>query len=93
MQLFTRNILVQAFKLPLWGQVADEVPPAWLVRRLQSGELSINRLGGLTMNIQWGVQSCAAGDFVLLTEDDQIQFATPDEFEKLEPVEQLQQAA
>jgi hypothetical protein len=89
-QLFTRNILVQAFKLPLWGQVADEVPPAWLVRRLQSGELAINRLGGLTMK---GVQSCAAGDFVLLNEDDQIQFATPDEFEKLEPVEQLQQAA
>jgi hypothetical protein len=92
-QLFHRNILVQAFKLPLWGQVADEIPPAWLVRRLQSGELTINRLGGVTMNTQWGVQSCAAGDILLLTEDDQIQFVTPDEFEKLVPVEELQKAA
>ena len=74
-QISYRNILVQAFKLPLWGQVADEVLPQWLVRRLQSGELTVNSLGGLTM----GAMSCAAGDLVILTADDKIEFAAPDE--------------
>ncbi|WP_315729812.1 hypothetical protein [Bradyrhizobium sp. SZCCHNRI2010] len=93
MKLFHRNILVQAFKLPLWGRQADEIPPQWLVRRLQNGDLKVNALGGLTMSTPWGVQSCAAGDVVLLTEDDGIQFAKPDEFEKFEPVTELQIAA
>ncbi|WP_315740119.1 MULTISPECIES: hypothetical protein [unclassified Bradyrhizobium] len=93
MNLFHRKILVQAFKLPLWGQAAEEVAPQWLVSRLQSGELKVNSLGGLTMSSAWGVQSCAAGDVVLLTEDDTIQFAKPEEFDKLEPVKELQIAA
>lgn len=92
-QLFQRNILVQAFKLPLWGQVADETPPQWLVRRIQSGELVLNHLGGFTMSTPWGVQSCAAGDIVLLTDEDKIQFVKPDEFVTYEPVKELQIAA
>lgn len=87
MQLFQRKILVQAFRMPLWGQVADEIPPQWLVRRLQAGELVVNGLGGLTMRNDWGSQACAAGDVVILTEDDTIQFAKPEEFYKFERVE------
>jgi len=83
-QLFERKSLVQAFKLPLWGTAADETPPQWLIRRLQSGEFAINSLGGITMANQWGHQQCAAGDFVLLTDDDTIQFATPEQFAKFE---------
>ncbi|BAR61967.1 hypothetical protein ACFLEY_22570 [Bradyrhizobium sp. YCK136] len=79
-RLFERKTLVQAFKLPLWGQFAEEVPPAWLVKRLQSGELTMNSLGGITMANRWGHQQCAAGDVVLLTEHDTIEFSTPEEF-------------
>jgi hypothetical protein len=94
-KLFQRKILVQAFQLPLWGQRADEIPPQWLVRRLQSGDLEINSLGGLTMSAPWGVQSCAAGDIVLLTDDDTIQFAKPEDLAKFEVVtgDQLLKAA
>ncbi|SHH06064.1 hypothetical protein [Bradyrhizobium erythrophlei] len=95
MKLFQRKILVQAFQLPLWGQSADEIPPQWLVRRLQSGDLEVNRLGGLTMATPFGVQSCAAGDIVLLTDDDTIQFAKPEDLAKFEVVtgDQLLKAA
>jgi hypothetical protein len=85
-QLFERRTLARAFRLPLWGQAADEVPPQWFIRRLQSGEFAINSLGGVTMANQWGHQQCAAGDFVLLTDEDAIQFATPEQFVAFEPV-------
>jgi hypothetical protein len=94
-QLFTRRSLAEAFQLPLWGQAAAEVPPHWLVSRLQTGDLEINRLGGLTMNTPWGVQQCAAGDFVLLFADNSIGFEKPETFEQtFEPVttEQLRAA-
>ncbi|WP_316196580.1 hypothetical protein [Bradyrhizobium sp. SZCCHNS3053] len=94
MQLFLRKSLVQAFRLPLWGQAADEVPPHWLVSRLLTGEIEINRLGGLTMNTNFGVQQCAAGDVVVLFADDSIGFEKPERFEsKFEPVEEQQLAA
>jgi hypothetical protein len=83
-RLFERNYLVQAFKLPLWGQIADETPPKWLVERLQSGEFVMNSLGGVTIVNRWGHQQCAAGDVVLLTEQGAIEFATAEEFEQLE---------
>ncbi|MEH2517476.1 hypothetical protein V1279_003049 [Bradyrhizobium sp. AZCC 1610] len=86
MRLFERKNLVQAFRLPLWGQASDETPPHWLVKRLQSGELVINSLGGVTMTNRWGHQQCAAGDFILLTDRDAIEFATPEEFEQLEEI-------
>jgi hypothetical protein len=85
-KLFQRNILVRAFRLPLWGHQSDETPPQWLIRRMQTGELAMNSLGGFTMTTPFGLQSCAGGDVVILTEDDVIQFARPDEFEKFEPV-------
>jgi hypothetical protein len=94
-KLFTRRSLAEAFRLPLWGQVADEVPPHWLVSRLQTGELEINRLGGLTMQTPFGVQQCAAGDIVLLFADNSIGFEKPEKFEQdFEPVtpEQLRAA-
>ncbi|WP_156928809.1 hypothetical protein [Bradyrhizobium sp. th.b2] len=87
MKLFTRRSLAEAFHLPLWGQVATELPPHWLVSRLQTGELEINRLGGLTMQTPFGVMQCAAGDIVLLFADNSIGFEKPDTFEKnFEPV-------
>ncbi|MGX9944875.1 hypothetical protein ACTG4Q_20640 [Bradyrhizobium denitrificans] len=94
MQLFLRKSLVQAFKIPLWGQVADETPPNWLVSRLQAGEIEINRLGGLTLNTPFGVQQCAAGDIVILFADSSIGFEKPETFERdFEPVKELQLAA
>ena len=95
MKLFTRRSLAEAFRLPLWGRVAEEVPPHWLVSRLQSGELEVNRLGGLTMQTPFGVQQCAAGDFILLFADNSIGFEKPEKFEMdFEPVttEQLRAA-
>ena len=82
MQLFLRKSLVQAFRLPLWGQPADETPPQWLVSRIQSGELEMNSLGGLTMATPWGVQSCAAGDIVVFFADNSIGFEKPETFER-----------
>lgn len=84
MRLFERKTLVQAFKLPLWGSVAEEAPPQWLVQRLQSGDLVINGLGGVTMTNRWGHQQCSAGDVVLLTEHDTIEFVAAEEFEMFE---------
>jgi hypothetical protein len=93
-QLFLSKSLVQAFKIPLWGQTADETPPQWLVSRLQSGELEINRLGGLTFHTPFGVQQCAAGDVVVFYADNSIGFEKPETFERdFEPVQDLQQAA
>jgi len=80
-QLFSRKSLVQAFRMPLWGQIADETPPQWLVRRLQTGELEMNRLGGLTMQTPWGMQQCAAGDVIVLFQDNSIGFEKPEKFE------------
>lgn len=95
MKLFTRRSLAEAFRLPLWGQVAEEVPPHWLVSRMQTGELEINRLGGLTMQTPFGVMQCAAGDIVILFADNSIGFEKPEKFEKdFQPVtpEQLRAA-
>jgi hypothetical protein len=85
-QLFERNTIFHAFRLPLWGRPADETPPQWFVHRLQSGDFGINSLGGVTIRNRWGTQSCAAGDIVLLTNEDTIEFITPEEFDKLEPI-------
>ena len=94
MQLFLRKSLVQAFRLPLWGQAADEAPPHWLVSRLQTGEIEINRLGGLTMNTAFGIQQCAAGDIVVLFADGAIGFERPEKFESdFEPIRELPLAA
>ncbi|WP_316207403.1 hypothetical protein [Bradyrhizobium sp. SZCCHNR3118] len=94
MKLFERISLVQAFRLPLWGKAADETPPTWLVSRIQSGELEMNSLGGLTMATHWGVQSCGAGDVVLHLADGSIAFEKPETFERdFGPVKELQIAA
>ncbi|TYO65516.1 hypothetical protein FXV83_16425 [Bradyrhizobium hipponense] len=94
MQLFHRNSLVSAFKIPLWGQVAEETPPNWLVSRLQTGELEINRLGGLTVNTPFGVQQSLPGDVVILFADNSIGFEKPEKFERdFAPVKELPLAA
>jgi hypothetical protein len=81
-KLFQRKSLVQAFRIPLWGQVADEVPPQWLVSRMQTGEIETNSLGGFSIPTPFGVQSCAAGDIVLLFADNSIGFEKPETFER-----------
>ncbi|MCW2078008.1 UNVERIFIED_ORG: hypothetical protein M2193_000183 [Bradyrhizobium japonicum] len=94
MQLFLSKNLVQAFRLPLWGQVADETPPHWLVTRIQAGELEMNSLGGLTMSTPFGVQSCSAGDIVVFYADNSIGFEKPEAFERdFAPVEEISLAA
>ena len=86
MRLFERKHLLQAFTLPLWGHPSDEVAPKWFISRLQSGEIVMNTLGGIKLNNRWGHQQCAAGDTVLLTDRDTIEFATPEEFAELTEV-------
>jgi hypothetical protein len=91
-----RHTLAEAFRIPLWGQIADDTPPHWLVARMQAGELEINRLGGFTLRTPFGVQECAAGDLVVLFADNSIGFEKPETFEQaFEPVttEQLKAAA
>lgn len=97
MKIFQRTqALVQAFKLPMWGQFADETPPKWLVTRIQNEDLHMNSLGGLTAIGPFGMLSCAAGDYVLLTEQDTIEFCKPEDFdanyEVLDPKEILKAA-
>jgi hypothetical protein len=93
-KLFLSKSLVQAFRLPLWGHFADETPPQWLVTRIQSGELEMNSLGGLSTSTPCGTQSCVAGDVVVFYADNSIGFEKPETFERdFEPVQELQQAA
>jgi hypothetical protein len=53
-----------SWTLPLLGGVADEPLPGWLVQLMQSGRLTVNRLGGFTDEITG--QQCFAGDTVFL---------------------------
>jgi hypothetical protein len=78
----SRSKLAHAWKLPRWGLAAEDPAPKWLVTRMQSGELEINSLGGFTAPTQWGLATCAAGDFVILTEDDTIEFCRAEHFER-----------
>ena len=41
----------------------------------------MNRLGGLTMQTPWGMQQCAAGDVIVLFQDNSIGFEKPEKFE------------
>jgi len=74
------STLIQAWQLPLLGNRADEVPPPWLVDRMTSGSLTINSLGGFNHTSSSGFLNCAAGDYVVLTEDDEIEFCKATEF-------------
>jgi hypothetical protein len=85
----SRSKLAHAWKLPKWGLAAEDEVPKWLVMRMQSGELELNSLGGFTVATQWGLATCAAGDFVILTEDDRIEFCRPEHFDRdFEPASQ-----
>lgn len=81
MALFERvSTLIQAWRLPPLGTVAEEALPSWLVERMTSGSLAINSLGGFSHMSTNGHISCSAGDYVLLTEDDEIEFCKATEF-------------
>jgi ethanolamine utilization protein EutQ (cupin superfamily) len=70
----------KAWKLPKLGNVADEPLPYWLVSRLQSRDIDVTPLGGMSIQTDGGRLSCNAGDYVLLTEDNQISFCSAEEF-------------
>lgn len=63
-----------AWQLPVLGKAAAEPVPAWLVERLQSGYLTVNSLGGLTVRDPDDHRSCVAGQSVELTADNRIEF-------------------
>lgn len=71
---------VSAWKVPLWGRVADEDLPSWLVDYLNDEVISINYLGGFTNNSHAGWDGCAAGDYIIRNEDGKIEFCSEIEF-------------
>lgn len=72
--------VVCAFQLPLWGAVSEDDVPQWLVDRMISRELIENESGGFTLNDHWGRRSCAAGDWVVLREDGEVEFCRMEDF-------------
>jgi hypothetical protein len=72
--------LVRAWRVPLPGSICEEIAPPWLVERLQSRNLELNMLGGLNYQSRDGIISCIGGDFVLLTDEDEIEFCKEREF-------------
>lgn len=72
--------VVTAFQIPLWGKTSSEDVPTWLVDRLLRRELVENESGGLTLTDHWGARSCAAGDWVILREDGDIEFCRMEDF-------------
>jgi hypothetical protein len=82
MKLYERKAtLVRAWKVPLWGHVADEPAPHWLTSRMNLGEVRVNARGGLTAQYVYGTRGCNAGDYIVLTEEDEIDFCPADRFE------------
>jgi hypothetical protein len=77
--------LMWAWRIPDAGRAADEVPPPWIVERLQSRDLIVNRFGGLTRQRPLSTEICFAGDYVILNQFDEIEFCRkelfPDHFE------------
>lgn len=80
----------------MMGQVAEDQPPKWLITRMQNGELEVNILGGFCTQSPFGYINCAAGDYVILNEDDTIEFIKAevfeDRFSKVDPKDILKAA-
>ena len=76
-----KEAVVQAFKVPLWGQNSEEEIPLWLSQKLGSGEVHLNKAGGLSANYVWGTRGCAPGDFIVLDETGEIDFRAAKDFE------------
>lgn len=72
--------LAHAWKVPPWGEAAAEPVPDWLACRMASGELRVNAVGGLTVQYVWGTRGCGPGDYVILTERDEIEFCSANDF-------------
>lgn len=81
--------LARAWKVPPWGQTAEEPVPDWLSRRMASAEVRVNATGGLTAQYVWGTRGCGPGDYIILTETDEIEFCAsgdfPDRYEAAKP--------
>jgi hypothetical protein len=61
------------WELPTFGGVAAEDVPAWIVEAMLLGVLTVNRLGGFTLDDARGT-SCMAGDIVVRQPDGSITF-------------------
>lgn len=72
--------LVQAWKIPPAGKPADEVMPPWLVKLIQLGDVHINSLGGLATFTRFGNRSSNPGDFILLSEEGEVDFCSETDF-------------
>jgi hypothetical protein len=88
-----RASFVEAWKLPQWGEVAEEVMPPWLVSRMQTGEVFINTCGGMSVQTPFGVLACNPGDHVILTERHTIEFCQASDFSKSYTLIDVRQAA
>ena len=86
MRLYQRNdILVQAWHVPNWGTPAAAPMPRWLVDRMIDNDIEVSELGGLTHAV---AGTCLPGDYILLTENDEIEFCSAAAFElECAPVE------
>jgi hypothetical protein len=84
MQLYHRvPYAAYAWKIPAYGTQADEPPPPWLVKLMQSGTVTINALGGLSLRHVTGSSSCNPGDYIVYDDREQVAFYDADEFAKL----------
>lgn len=63
-----------SWTVPLLGDVAAEPLPGWLVVALQSGYLTVNRLGGFTDEVTG--RYCVAGDTVHREADGNFSFSS-----------------
>jgi hypothetical protein len=79
MQYRSAEGVVEAFRIPNWGQVAESEIPGWLVFLMQRGTIQIHpAVGGLSYKNQAGLP----GDYVIfhIQEDGRIEFCQASEF-------------
>lgn len=60
-----KSYRVRAWKIPMWGQAADETPPDWMVQAMQEGRLRVNSRGGMSYDTGEGTQHSIPGDWVI----------------------------
>ncbi len=81
MKVFERQpTRVLAFQVPVWGEAAADPVPDWLVHRMKTGEVRLNQSGGLSANYVWGTRGCAPGDYILLNDEEEVEFCTAERF-------------
>lgn len=72
------GVIVEAFRIPFWGHVADETPPSWFISGMQSEDIFLNDFGGFTKLLAEGQIVSVPGDYVIY--DGDFEFCTASEF-------------